>query len=264
MLLYIRENEMNPLLKYTIAGIGIFVGFCWGAVLPRASFAARPLLTEDPEPVQKGAVEIEAAFDTFRDGNGDQYYVPLLQAAYGIGERTEIAAGAPYLFLDRHEDSRINGLGDAYAYLKWRAWGEGEKNPALAIKPFVKFPTASEKRGLGSGKADFGLTAVLSKSFPGFNLYFDGTYVRIGEKHVSDEVRVGLAGEIEIIKNLSGVSEIRYGNNFNSISVDDPATFLVGLKAGVGRAIFDAALTLGLNRAAADYLLTMGVTLQFQ
>ncbi len=255
---------MGRVQRYKLFGIWIFIGVCWGIVLPTGSYAARPLVTEDTDTVEKGATEVEIAFETAREENRDKYYIPSLQVAYGLTERIEIAAGVPYIFLEPHENGGMNGLGDAYAYLKYRVWGEGEKYPAFTIKPFVKFPTASEERGLGSGKADLGMTAVFGKSFPGFNLYFDGTYVLIGEKNIPDEMSVGLAGEFEIIKRLNLVSEIRYGNNFNAAQTDDPAIFVVGLTAGVGMAVFDAAVTLGLNHAAPDYIFTVGVTLHFK
>ena len=60
------------------------------------------------------------------------------------------------------------------------------------------------------------------------------------------------------------VSEIRYGNNFNSSRKDDPATVMAGFQADVAGAVFDAGVTLGLNNAAADYLFTVGVTLKFK
>ena len=231
---------------------------------PNGSFAGRPLLTEDAGTVERGAVEVEPAFDYTRDNNRDKYFIPSLQIAYGLTERVEIAAGLPYVFLDPKEGDKKEGIGDLYAYLKYRIWGEREIYPALTLKPFLKLPTASESKGLGSGEPDLGLTAAFSESFVGFNLHVDGTYTVLGDKDVTDQFSLGLAGEFEISKGFNFVSEIRYGNNFNSRHKDDPATFLAGFQAEIAGAIFDAGLTLGLNSAAADYLLTVGVTLKFK
>ena len=56
--------------------------------------------------------------------NRDKYYLSSLQIAYGLMERLEIAAGLPYIFLDPKEGGKVDGLGDMYAYLKYRIWGK--------------------------------------------------------------------------------------------------------------------------------------------
>ena len=56
-----------------------------------------------------------------------------------------------------------------------------------------------------------------------------------GEKNVTDQLPLGLAGEFEIAKGLNLVSEIRYGNNFNSSRKDDPATLMAGFQADAAR-----------------------------
>ena len=238
--------------------------FCFLLASPGWGLAGRPLLTEDAGTVEKGAREIELAFDHARDNNRDKYYIPSLQIAYGLTERIEIAAGMPYIFLHPKESGRVDGAGDLYAYLKYRVWGERDLYPALTLKPFLKFPTADENKGLGSGKTDFGLTAGFSESFMGFNLHGDGTYLVFGEKDVTDQMSLGLAGEFEIAKGINFVSEFRYGNNFNSSRKDDPASFMAGLQTEIAGALFDAGLTLGLNNAAPDYVFTVGVTLKFK
>ena len=249
-------------MEKIIWGIAVFLALGWMA--PNGGHAGRPLLTEDAGTAEKGAMEIELAFDQARDDNRDKYYVPSLQIAYGLTERVEVAAGLPYIFLDSREGGKADGVGDMYAYLKYRVWGEQNLFPALTLKPFLKLPTASERKGLGSGKTDFGLTAVFSKSFVGFNLHVDGTYTVIGEKDVTDPFSLGLAGEFEITEGFNLVGEIRYGNNSNSSRKDDPATFLAGFQTEIAGAIFDAGVTLGLNSAAADYLFTVGVTFKFK
>jgi len=212
---------------------------------PGGSFAGRPLLTEDAGTVERGAVELELAFDQARDDNRDKYYIPSLQVAYGLTERIEIAAGLPYIFLDPKGGEKEEGVGDLYAYLKYRVWGERDLYPALTLKPFLKLPTASESKGLGSGEPDLGLTAAFSESFAGFNLHLDATYTILGEEGVTDPLSLGLAGEFEITKGLNFVSEIRCANNFNSKHKDDPATVMAGFQAEIAGAIFDAGLTLG-------------------
>ncbi len=230
---------------------------------PSAAFGGRPLVTEDAGTVEKGFYELELALDYSRDNNRDKNYIPSAQLAYGLTDRAEVALAGSYLFQDNHEGGREDGWGDVTAYLKYRIWGEGENYPAFSFKPQVKIPTADENKGLGSGKADYGLTAVFSKSFTGLNLHFNAGYTWIGEKGATDELTLTLAGEYEVIQGLLAVSEITYTNNFNSARKDDPASILLGLQVPVGKVQLDTGLSLGLNTAAPDYALTMGVTIKF-
>lgn len=243
---------------------GLAVAVALGGMVPDLGLAGRPLITEDAGTVEKRAVELEIAFDHGRENNREKYYIPSLQIAYGLTERLEMAAGFAYIFLNREESGNVDGVGDLYAYLKYRLWGEGINHPAFALRPFLNVPTASEEKGLGSGKADYGLTAAFSKSFEGFSLHLDGTYLVLGKKEVTDRFSLGLAGEFAIAKGFNLVSEIRYRNNFNSSSKDDPAAFMAGFQADIAGAVFDAGVILGLNSAAPDYLLTVGVTLKFK
>jgi hypothetical protein len=243
---------------------GFFVAMVLGGLAPKFALAARPLITEDADTLGKGSAKIEAGLDYARDNNGDKYFFSSLQLAYGLRDRLEIAATLPYFFLYPKEGARVDGVGDLYAYLRYRVWEEKGFYPALALKPILKIPIADENKGLGSGKTDFGFNAAFSKSFSGFNLNFDATYVFYGEKNVTDQLLLGLAGEFEIAKGFNLVSEIRYGNNFNSGRKDDAATLMVGFQAEALGAVFDAGVAFGLNSAAPDYVLTAGVTLKFK
>jgi len=243
---------------------GFAVAVVLGVGVPDLGFAGRPLITEDAETIAKGSTKIEMAFDYAREDNGDKEYFPFLQVAYGLADRLEIALGMPYIFLDPKEGGKVDGIGDLYAYLKFRVWGEGDLYPALALKPIVKIPIADEKKGLGSGKTDFGLAAAFSKSFRRLNLNFDATYIAFGEKNVIDQLALGLSGELEVAKGFNLVSEIRCRNNFNSNRKDDPVALLAGFQVDALGAVFDAGVAFGLNTAAPDYFLTAGVTLIFK
>ena len=245
-----------------IWGRGMLAMILWAITLSPA-LAGRPLITEDAGTAEKAFFELELAVDYGRDHNGDKSVTPSAQLAYGLNERAEVAIAGGYIFKKMADNGWEDGPGDLNAYLKYRLLGEGEYYPALALKPWVKFPTADEDKGLGSGKTDLGLTAVMSKSFTGFNLHLNAGYTLIGAKDATDEMNLALAGEYEVTKGLISVAEIRYNQNFNSDRKDDPANFLAGVQVAVGKAQFDAGLAIGLNRAAPDYVLTAGVTIKF-
>jgi len=49
--------------------------YALGLFSPAPLFAARPLLTEDTETVEKGSFEMELGFDFLREDNRDKYYL---------------------------------------------------------------------------------------------------------------------------------------------------------------------------------------------
>jgi hypothetical protein len=243
--------------------VPLWVGF-WLLILgASAALAARPLLTEDTETVAKGQFEIELGFDYVRDDNRDQYYIPSTQLKYGLMANAEIGLSMGYIFKDIHENGKVDGISDLFAYAKYRLWEEGSGYPSLALKLSLVYPTASWKNDLGSGKTDYGLAAVFSKSLGEFTLHFESLYLFIGEAGKTDILRLGLAGEYEFTKTLTGVAEVRHFQNFNSDRKDDPYSCLLGFKVKLGKAIWDGGVNIGLNSAAIDYGLTIGVTIPF-
>ena len=254
---HLRDGGMGQLRSMALIPL---VFFTLGAP---AVFAARPLITDDTETVEKGAFELELAFDFLRDEEHDDNYVPSVQLKYGLSERAEIAASIGYIRRDASFSENVDGWSDVFAYLKYRFWQEGNYFPSVALKPQIKFPTASSDKGLGSGKIDYGIGPLVSKSYSDFRFHFEAIYFFIGEKGENDILRTGAAMEYDLFKGLTAVGEVRYADNFNSNRDDDPLLVNFGLKKAVGRAVFDAAFNVGLNRAAPDYGFTAGVTIRF-
>lgn len=226
-------------------------------------FAARPLITDDTGTVEKGRFELELAFDYLRDEDHQSHYLPSAQLKYGLLERAEIAASIGYIQRDVPLSGKVDGWADLNLYLKYRLWEEGKYSPSGALKPLVKFPTASRDKGLGSGKIDYGIGPIFSKSYSDFRFHFEAIYFFIGEIGEKDILSTGAAMEYEFLKGWTAVGEVRYADNFNSDRNDDPLLVNVGLKKEIAWAVFDAAFNLGLNPAAPDYGFTVGVTIGF-
>ena len=227
-------------------------------------FAARPLSTEDADTVEKGSLELELAFDYYRHDNQNKDYFPSAQLKYGPLNRMEIGASIGYIHRDLHLEDRIDSWSDLIFYLKYQILQEGNYYPAFTLKPLVKFPTASWRKGMGSGKTDYALGAIFSKSFHNLKLHFDTLYFFIGEEGKTDILSTGPALEYEFAKGWTAVGEVRYLDNFNTDRKDDPLFLNFGLKKEVGWAVLDAAVNVGLNNAAPDYGFSVGVTIPFK
>jgi len=77
---------------------------------------------------------------------------------------------------------RMTGVGDAEPGLQFVALKQADNRPSIAFAYFTKLPSASEKKGLGSGRTDHRGTLLISKRLHGVNLDFNAEYLNVGRK----------------------------------------------------------------------------------
>jgi len=232
----------------------------------RNAIAGRPLSTDDAWTVEKGQFQLETGFDLARQDNHDREISPSLTLSYGLLENMDIGVGSSYLFVRPKGGENENGLGDTEIKLKYRLLGKKIWMPAFAIAGKVKIPTASESRGLGSGKADFGLNAVFTKELSkSFVLHLNLGYSFIGEHGADNEMNYSGAAQFILSDKWGLVGEIVGVNNFNGHKRDDPISGLIGTYYLITEnIIWDAGIEIGMNKAAPDYRLTTGLTFLFK
>jgi outer membrane protein OmpA-like peptidoglycan-associated protein len=129
----------------------------------------------------KGYFSLGYSFDNMdRDPKGTDFAVHGVTFGYGVSNRAEVFGavgiqnrtkahylaelGGPneYPFPDRGWET---GFGDVFLGAKYSFLNDYLGDAVgLAIKGFVKLPTADEAKGLGTGKASFGADLILSKT----------------------------------------------------------------------------------------------------
>lgn len=234
-------------------------------LLPSTSaFAAMPLTTNDAYTVEKGKFQLEIGFDYARQDNHDKEFGPSLTLTYGLLERIDVAVGTSYLFIDPTKDKNENGVGDTEVKVKYHLIDQKEWIPHFAVSGTLKIPTASDSKGLGSGKTDFGINTIftwnLSKQW---QLYSNLGYTFIGEHHVENEFNYSVAAQFALTDKWALVGEVFGVNNFNGHK-DDPISSLVGAQYALSdNFVLDAGVEIGMNTAAPDYRLTVGLTIFF-
>jgi hypothetical protein len=243
---------------------GIFPFFL--LFLSSSAFAARPLTTDDACTVEKGQFQFETGFDATRYENHDREYSPSLTLTYGLLERMDLALGSGYLFVHPKEGKKENGLSDTELKLKFRPIDEKDWRPAFAVTSTLKIPTASESKGLGSGKTDFGINTILTKNLGDrLFLHLNLGYTFIGEGHVDNELNYSLAAQFILTKKWALVGEIVGVNNLNGRKGDDPLSGLIGTYyLFTEKLIWDAGVEIGMNKVAPDFRITIGLTWLFK
>jgi hypothetical protein len=229
------------------------------------SFAGRPLTTDDAWTVEKGKFQLELGLDATRQDNRDREYNPSITMSYGLSEKTDLGVGSGYLFTQPEEGEKENGLADTEAKLKYRWMDEKEWTPALATAAKLKIPTASETKGLGSGKPDFGINMIATKNLSKrLVLHLNVGYTFIGDGESNKELNYSLAAQYALTDRWALVGEFFGTNNLNGMTGDDPFSGLLGTYYLITESlIWDMGIETGMNNAAPDYRLTTGITLLF-
>lgn len=225
--------------------------------------AARPLTTEDAYTVEKGAFQLETAFDFARQDNHDKEYAPSMILTYGLFERMDVGIGIGYLFVNPADGKNENGFGDTELKIKYRLIDQKGWIPFFSISGKLKIPTANESKGLGSGKTDFNINTIYTWDFKKrFQLYVNLGYTFIGEKKVNDEFNYSIAGQFVLSEKWALVGEIFGWNNFNGRHNDDPLAGLLGIQYAIkDTLVWDAGVAMGMNKAAPDFRVTTGLTI---
>jgi len=229
------------------------------------SFAGRPLTTDDAWTVEKGKFQLELGFDATRQDNKDREYSPSVTMSYGLSEKADLGMGTGYLFMDPEEGENERGLADTEAKLKYRWMDEKKWTPGLATAAKLKIPTASETKGLGSGKPDFGINMIATKNLSKrLVLHLNLGYTFIGDGEANKELNYSLAAQYVLTDRWALVGEFFGTNNLNGMTGDDPFSGLLGTYYLITESlIWDMGIETGMNNAAPDYRLTTGITLLF-
>jgi hypothetical protein len=234
-------------------------------ILSSPSYAGRPLTTDDAWTVEKGKFQFELGFDATRQDNEDREYSPSFTLSYGLSEKADLGVGSGYLFIHPDEGEKEQGLADTDLKLKYRWLDEKNSYPAFTTAAKLKIPTASESKGLGSGRPDFGINMIATKNLSErFVLHLNFGYTFIGNGESDKELNYSLGAQFVLTDHWVLVGEVLGTNNLNGKEGDDPFSSLLGTYFLIREfLIWDLGMEWGMNRASPDYRLTMGITFLF-
>lgn len=249
---------------------------CFIAVFAGALFALpQPVLAEEPPTWQYGV-----SFSYLTGDYGSDTRSDILYAAAGIKryfKKGDFAATVPYL--DNANDGVIfidgkpekvegafggSGLGDIIFKARYYAVEQSGPLPFIDLVGSVKLPTASEEKGLGTGKADFTLGAELAEVLP------DRRWTALGEfgyTFVGDPAgyeaenrwlySIGLSYECSRWLRFSGYLDGRtatFKGNENPLSM-----LLIGEFRLKSNFRLDTMLEVGMNDGSPDLGITVGL-----
>jgi hypothetical protein len=238
------------------------------------SFATRPLIIDDADPLDTGNGKVEGGFWHEKDGSCKNWDWPI-GLGYGLlpGLEVNLGLGGAFQQMTEIDASGVecvkseSGMGDLVLNLKWQFLEETTWMPRQAIVPAVKFPTANKDTGLGSGEIDYDLTWIASKSFSDtVGGHLNLGYSFIGEsagEDVGDIIHYGMALDCQVTGPLQWVGEI-YAEKELMSGTDHIIMFNTGLRwFPLDGLMIDVAAGSHISSAGPDLTATAGLTWEF-
>lgn len=225
----------------------------------------RPDTTESPYTVDAGHVQIEMSVIEYgRDDGNDSYSYAPINLKIGILEHVDLQfLFEPYL-REQGDEGTHGGVGASGLRAKFNLFGNDGGPTALALMPFVIFPTGDDD--VSASEVEFGLIVPLALELNerlGLGLMAQFDYLTDdegGREFVFVHTSVlgyDLTDSIGVF--LEYIGEVG-SDEFSEYA----ASVSTGLTHGTGPDVqLDLGITAGLNEAAEDFAVFTGITLRF-
>jgi hypothetical protein len=238
-----------------------------------------PGATESPYTVDAGHFQIEmtlfgySSYQQTFDGVDyrlDVWNIGPINLKAGLLNRLDLQLLLePYVHVFEREDglfrSTRHGFGDTTVRLKYNLWGNDSGRTALAVMPFVTFPTGDE--GVGRTNYAAGLTVPFAAKLPwdfhlGLTTRFETDENElVTGRHVEFINSIALAHEI--VRDLDGYVEF-----FSDVSTEEDVGWVGTFNTGLGYWLSDdlqvnAGVDIGLTTWADDWYAFVGMAWRY-
>ena len=128
-------------------------------------WAGPPYLTDDPDPVEYGHLEVIPFYAVDRAADGSEIQGPGADISYGVAPDMHLNLVPVFVHALPVGDAPAYGFGDFRVALKWRLVHETDDRPELAIYPAAVLPTGDAAHGLGTGQVSYQFPVWLEKNW---------------------------------------------------------------------------------------------------
>jgi len=156
------------------------------------------------------ALVVGSGIEYQSDSDQTEYGFPFL-LEYGPSDALKLAVEPSYVRIrDKVAGRTISGIGDLETTVAWEFLSMRRNRPSLAVEGTVKWPTA-KKDGIGTGKTDYSIGALLSKEFVHVDLDLEAIYTFVGSPpgvQLQNTNEVSMAAEWHLSDFLDVVGEV--------------------------------------------------------
>lgn len=182
----------------------LFVFICLMFELPFKPLIGgdKPLVTDDTGTPGHNKWEINLAYTRFNtiDEKATGFVV---DANYGLGERTQLNLVIPHTSIDHDEDGEDSGLGDIQFGTKYRFADETDWFLSISATPTIFMPTGNERT-----TPDFFLPLEFDRHIKFFYIGSQIGYLIHGEKDENNELFYGFFAEHPVYEKIDVVGEV--------------------------------------------------------
>lgn len=156
---------------------------------------SRPGVANPAEIQRPGVLQIEFGYDAnFRADEFRAQQATPLTLRFAASKRLLLQLDLEALRSETDEEgNRTTGLGDTRLGFQVVALEDGPGQPALGFAYHIKLPSASTEKGLGTGRVDHSVTALLSKKLGETDVDFNVAYLNVGRDDSARRASGGLA-----------------------------------------------------------------------
>ena len=145
----------------------------------------RPTVANPADITQYGVLELEYGWDTaWPQGMANQNSLGGL-LKFGLLCDVELRWNTTSFLSQEDANGTHSGVGDNWIGPQVRIYKQTRRVPTLSFGYAIKFPSASQKNGLGTGRVDHSFTFLASKDIAGLHFDFNVTHFLIGRENLN-------------------------------------------------------------------------------
>jgi hypothetical protein len=224
---------------------------------------SRPTVSNPAEFQRPGVLQLEFGFNSdFRaPSNTSEEDFPLA-LRFAVSRRVLFEVDLDSPLSQKVSGRRQTSGGDTQVGIQFVLQHEKETRPGIALAYYIKLPSASETKGLGTGRVDHNFIGLMSKKVRGTTVDFNVIYLLAGRTTDSGRASSGqaaLAASHDLTKRWGLQGEI---SGFSHNDAQPGAMFALGAVTYQvnRRLVVDSGMRFGLTRDAPRYGLFMGMT----
>lgn len=238
------------------------------------AFGAHPLITDDTGTQGRAKTQIELTGQFDRDDEGGtrtEGWEAKAVLTYGLLNALDLVLEVPYTWISAKdgETVRQDGFADLLIALKWRFFERG--GLSFAVKPSVTLPMGDEEKGLGNGRASYGVNLVSTYARDPWAFHFNLGITHNDCKLEADReanrdaiCNASLAAEYKLAESWRLVADIGTERNADVACNTHSVFVLGGVIWSVSESLdVDAGVKWGLNSPETDLSFLAGVTFRF-
>ena len=224
---------------------------------------ARPTVSNPAEFQRPGVLQLEYGFNgNWRAPGGTSEADTPLALRFAVSRRLLLEFDADTPLSLGLGGTRTTGAGDTQLGVQAVLQHEARSRPGLAVAYYVKLPAASAAKGLGTGRVDHSLLALVSKKIGKTDLDFNAVYLLAGRTtqtgHASS-AQAAFAASRNVTRHFGIQGEV---SGFTRNDAQTGAVFTLGVVTYQvnRRLILDGGLRAGLTRDAPRLGAVAGLT----